>query len=63
MRQFGVDSSQPFPQIAFNMLDSRVLTYPHDNVITKDEVMKWLDDAFLGKVQASYKKKSVIVDT
>lgn len=63
LKQFGISRKRPFPQIAFSMLDSRVLSYPADQPIAKDDLMKWLDDAFVGKVQASYQKEGVVVDT
>lgn len=62
LKTYGISKKRPFPQLAFSMMDSRVLTYPQDQPIAKDDVMKWLDDAFVGKVQATYEKESEIVD-
>jgi hypothetical protein len=61
LRMFGVRSDMPFPQIAFHMQDSRVLTYPFDQEITKDSLMGWLDGAFKGEIQASYEKPQAVV--
>lgn len=56
---FGVNPEKPFPQIVFTMLDTRTLVYPSDAEISRDALMTWLDDAFQGKIQASYKREEI----
>lgn len=59
LRMFGIEDQSLTPQIAFNMMDSRVLVYPKENRVSKDELMAWLDGAFKGTVTASYIKPAV----
>ena len=40
------------PSLGFSLNDNSVLVYPKDDPFEKDSIMRWIDDAFKGKIRA-----------